>query len=148
MKQELRFLQLCCQDSSLLGCYATQTGKYKSCAKSTATQFFLLIVNLLHISFNILIQQLDVCNTRLIFLHNLHQLQQPCTSRKQEHLSSSCTSLNSVFMATSTLLQEHHHHHSQTFSQGRHLVRAPKRHNSQEARSGLFGGQGRTVQDL
>jgi len=40
MKQELRFLQLCCQDSSLLGCYAMQTGKYKSCAKSMAMQFF------------------------------------------------------------------------------------------------------------
>ena len=83
VKQELRFLQLCCQDSSPLGCYAMQTGKYKRCAKSIATQFFLLIVNLLHTSFNILIQQADVHNSQLIFLHNLCQLQQPCTSRKQ-----------------------------------------------------------------
>jgi len=37
------------------------------------------------------------CATHLIFLHNLHQHQQPCKSQKQQHLSSSCTSLNFVF---------------------------------------------------
>ena len=43
------------------------------------------------------------CFTCLIFLRDLHQIQQPCSSEKQEHLSPSCTSLNCIH-ATASLL--------------------------------------------
>jgi hypothetical protein len=69
--------------------------------------------NLLCNSLNILIGKLDGCITHLIFLHYLHQLQQPCTSKKQEHLSPYRKSFHFVFSAT-TLLPQESCHHSQT----------------------------------
>jgi len=55
-----------------------------------------LLFNASNILYNSL-NKLTGCFIHLIFLYNLHQHQQPCNSQKQQHLSSSCTSLNFVF---------------------------------------------------
>ena len=55
---------------------------------------------------NILIWQVNGCVKHLIFLHNLRQLQQPCSSKEQEHPSSSSSRFNFVFVATSSSLHD------------------------------------------
>jgi hypothetical protein len=62
-----------------------------------------IAINLLHNSLNILLGELDGCITHLIFLRNVHQLQQPCASEKPIRLSSSCTGLNFVLAVTSSI---------------------------------------------
>ena len=65
-----------------------------------------IAANLFCNSLNVLIGKIEGCATRLILLHTLDQLRQPCAHEKQEHLPRSCISLNFVVLATSSLLQD------------------------------------------
>ena len=111
---------------------------YNFYTKPFATTARNLLYNSYHSS-NILIGKIDGCITHLIFLHDLYQLQKTCTNMKQQHLPPHCTSLHSVFEATTSLPQEPCHHSPPSPQMD------PKWWKSGGAISGLNGGGRRTV---
>ena len=75
------------------------------------------------------------------FSKHSSSLQQPCVSKKQGHLSPSCTRLTSVLAATSSITSSSHPNLFPQMAPSR----VPTRRKPEAARYGLYGDQGRRV---